>query len=597
MTVGNGPGGDPVAGLLKNIENRSYSVTGEKLVKHGFDPGFKKKRIYIYGHSGDPAHPNAVKERWLCATPPCEPQQPGTGYYNLVQDRINSDVRSNGYPAVFSSGTNAGKDAITTLNWNTENGAAVSDLHVSNLHLDWRAEPGPYAGIQMNYPMPSYPAGGVTPADVIPLNHIRYIHLKMRTTACKPPRSVEPYSSGRILYYISSYNDSMERPNGSKGLEVALGLQRFMSTPDRKWLEGGISAPGRARWECGHMNLFAHPTCGTSAVDVDAPSWGISKADDLNFWTSNSCNANFPTNQEFKDYVIDVPRLMLRLVDEGFMSVEYLKGAKYVGGILNGIELFGPAVIRSQVASHSIYKAEAPIDYGVVLGQMRNALGQSDPAFLAGTNDFVWRDTISIQGRCADHMVEGQFCDSKTEYGKVCSNGAQLLICSNSALRSGWAKLGSAEQCRQETTPGNRCTTLGSTCLNGEKIVACSDRPYTGQDWAPDVSKYMSASSSTGNTSAPQTAPQSAPQSAPGPIAPMPAPTEPAANTSATPSLAEGYHRMNNSGAKFYYNGTNAFCWFNANATPDGKPINPTSTSPQSVGARDAGQCNWDKVQ
>ena len=184
----------------------------------------------------------------------------------------------------------------------------------------------------------------------------------MRTTSCKPPRAQEPYSSGRILYYISAYNENKMRENGSKGLELAIGMHRFVSNPERKWLDGGISAPGRARWECSFMNLFAHPTCATSAVDVDAPSWGLSRADDLNFWTSNSCNADFHADQKFEDYVIDVPRAILRLIDEGFIDLEYVNGAKYVGGILNGIELFGPAAIRSQVESHTIYKAENPVD-------------------------------------------------------------------------------------------------------------------------------------------------------------------------------------------------------------------------------------------
>jgi len=576
MNVGNAPNSAPRSAMMNNIDSRTYGVTGEKLVPHGFDPGFTKKKVYIFGHSGDPTSPNAIRERWFCAAPPCPSQAPGTGYYNFTQDAGNADVASAGYTAVFNSGANAGKDAITSFNWTNLNGQIVSDLQMSNLHLDWRAERGPYAGIQMEYPTQAYPTGGVTNADIVPLTSLRYIHLKMRTTACKPPREVEPYSSGRIIYYMRSFNDNMERPNGNKGLEIALALQRFVSTPDRKWVDGGIAAPGRARWECSFMNMFAHPTCQTSAVDVDGPSWGVSKADDLNFWTSQSCNANFPPNQEFVDYVIDVPRLMVRLMDEGFMSLEFLKGAKYLGGILNGIEFFGPAMVRSQVAAHTIYKAESPIDYATVLGGMRAALDKHDPGFLSGTKDFVWRDTVSIKGACPTDAIEGQFCDSATQYGKACSTGAQLLICNNSGLRSGWMKLGSAEACRPEFSPGNKCSNVGNTCLNGEKIVACADRPYAGADWSPDTSKYASSAA---------------------PAAPIAAPAAPAGGKMKVPAgtLAEGFYKMNNSGAKFYYNGTNAFCWFLANESPNGKPINATNTTPQSMNARDDGRCTWDK--
>lgn len=537
-----------------------YAPTGEPLVTVGFDPGLNRPK----------ALSNTPTVQWICpAGEPCTPQAPETGYYNLVQDRAATDLSTGERTATFASGVNAGQPGVTRFQWLRGAGGPVADLLLGNTHLnEWRGvgQADPYAGLQYTAATNGYP-GGFRPEDTIPFSSIRYVHVRMRARACIP--SDEPYSSGRIISYLGGWSDTRPRRNGNHGAELALNLMRYMVTPDGRWQDGAIAEPGRARWECAYMNLFTHPTCGAGAIDIDGPSWGVTRAEDLVVTRSNDCRADMEgiESQPFVDYVIDVPRMFTRLIREGLVDESFLESAHYSGGMMMGIEFFGPASVRTQLESYTIYRAEAPLPFREVMRTMDDALQVVDPGFFAVADDLVYRRTLSL----SPETCETADCWCQPEhavdtpcprYGRVCHTETRLRLCTNAAqLTDGgirWYDIGPATPCGPGVEVGAACATE-ATCMDGPHIVACTSPEYTGDIYPP--------------------------MGAPGP-GPEPIP--------GSPGLTEGYYRFTNvpEQPKFSVE-AGGWCWFLMHAPP-GPAIVDTALSPHELGLESRGRCTWD---
>ncbi len=582
---------------LGAIGRSVYRLTGERIRPGGFDPGMTIARAKVV-RPDLPGH----RPFMICAPgASCPAEAPNEPFYTVATDRIGGELAAN---AIGPSGASFG----WSLAGNTPTSQALTGVvQLTNIGpgQNWR-DPAqniaaPYVGLQINAPNGG---GGYAAAGSVRMSSIRYIHFRLRASACVlNGESVH----GRILYYLSMRNTAAEaakigraasdpfsrqpplRPNGTAGLEVAVNLLRFMVTPDGRWGNGGVAEPGRARWECSEMNEWAHPTCGTSVVDLDGPTWDVSRENELAVRSANpgGCTTDAVPGQPFFDYVVDVPVLLTRLVEEGFVTREYLKTADYVGGNLGGVEFFGPAAVRSEIQSHAVYVVDgAPNDLDSVIDAARGGLLAANPGFLGGANQLTYREVKPSVEACSGGVQLGARCNLPGSapgslYGAICAQGTSLLTCGNGkdGITMEWYKSGDNISCSPEQAPGRACTMNSqTTCRWGAGLMACTTPRYRGPGYP------VQTTSSPPTPASPSPNPSSSPN---------PSPTGGSYET-----LPAGYYKLASSGAQFKVRPDRRWCWYNMKYSDANTLAAPTAVVPPGsarVAGRDgSGRCEWD---
>ncbi len=357
----------------------------------GFDPGMKKAVAYAYPFTLDETEfPATFTPKWICegGIDQCQ-QNYASGYYSLTQDRIDCEIRTP-FDAhhKFQNNPHSGAHCPSYFSWRRDQkGDLYSDLIVETSHLTYNPNnPSyiyvPYTGLQINAYTNVYP-GGLPFSDQIPIKTLNKIQFSYRAKACIPTdKPLSEYSHGRVTYYFAMYNTQGKTTlSGSNGLEVAINLSRY-DWEQPEWMPGGVIEPGpKAGWECINQNNLPQPEghCNRGTIQIDAPSWQLTDENWLQVTRKASCSVGvdgIKQNEPFREVTIDVKDILQSLINQGFVSPDYFDDAVYVGGILGGIEYWGPALVQSHVKGHTLFQgpaftleqpSEEPLPVGKVL--------------------------------------------------------------------------------------------------------------------------------------------------------------------------------------------------------------------------------------
>ena len=319
------------------------------------------------------------------------------------------------------------------------------------------------------------------------------------------------------------------------------------------------------------MNQWTHPTCATPVVDLDGHSWGISDESELLVQKrpAGACNTAAVPGLLFRDYVIDVPVVLTRLIEEGFVTLDYLKDAEYTGSNLGGVEIFGPAAVRSEVQAHSLYVVDGQSqDFGSLIAGIKDQLNNVnvDPDFLGKANKLEYREVIPKVENCEGPITEGAGC---APYGATRACGDKILTCGNSfdGIAQQWFNSGVNISCTEDQSPGRPCNLNSqTTCRRGDALFACTTPRYSGALY-PNLNGA--------------------------------APVRPSQGAGDYSKLAPGNYRFTGNGALFKIksNASRTWCWYNMYRGEDGQsiPIEVSVAPPQDLrDPYDSGRCIWD---
>ena len=166
-----------------------------------------------------------------------------------------------------------------------------------------------------------------------------------------------------------------------------------------------------------------------------------------------------------------------------------------IGGIIGGVEFFGPAAVRSQFRRHTLHRTTTSTPAASLIEATRTWLDANEPDFLpTGSPDLAYRTTVDVTGACADGVEAHDPCSGVDEFGDVCDSGDTLLLCNKGRDGSGaaWFPIGSSQACTTQIAD-DLCTEAGETCLNGIDVLTCTEAgggPDSIPMWSPETSVY-----------------------------------------------------------------------------------------------------------
>lgn len=331
------------------------------------------------GVNFDPSFPT----KWLCENGDGYCAKPyGSGYFTFTQDRVDCPIRTPYSLEYFGNPDHAGQLCPTHFQWNRDtNNDLYADILVETSHLNFT--PGspyvysPYSGLQLNMPNQAFPYGGVPPQLGISANTLHSVEFEYRAATCVPTeRPLNEYSNGRFIVNLSMWNPNQLTRSGTNGFDVTINLNSYTwSIPG---FPGSIAQPGLpARWECENMNVKTPPGegCGLTVMNIHAPDWQLTQTNWLDYKKAPYCSVQqhgIQPGTPFRKAKFDAKEIFQKLVNLGFITPEYLAGATYTGGIVGGIEFWGPALNQLHIKNYKVYTA-APYTLNQPVGRVLRA--------------------------------------------------------------------------------------------------------------------------------------------------------------------------------------------------------------------------------
>lgn len=232
-------------------------------------------------------------------------------------------VRGAGYNTYDSSG----RLCPNWFNWEWDASVGRWKAHIISV-------PAPGQNGYQYVGLEQYVNGPVSAWDWNNTNHwplvstVHSVHLQVRARYCNAN------SNGRLPYYFSWVVPGREDLKG----QVSIDLLTYVGAPPAL----PMPDPGPSQTEAYLASRAGAPVTADMyrTFEVNGASWGVTPNNysSSQMWCYNSIN-----DAPWLDFSINIPAILSRLQQEGRVPNPLPSGMKYSGGILGGLEFWGPA--------------------------------------------------------------------------------------------------------------------------------------------------------------------------------------------------------------------------------------------------------------
>ena len=315
-----------------------FSYTLTPLPELGFDSGLMIRRAaYTDSTSADyfESCPDSPTGKCLGTI------QPGGGFYNLSID--------GGYKCLINAST-----CPYSFQWRTDpetrQPSAFIRMNTFNSPNPWWQ----YFGLQENVPAGIY--GGI---DWNNLQHtpkitdINEVHFKFRTRTCWTPFNSDNNRYGRYVYYLSWWNESLQ-----KFQQVGINLQTFADVRDNITLPFTAVASTEAEMNsdiCTGPN--PDPRCDSLLkyiTHINGAYFGIVNSTDSSLDVTPTCSERL-SSKPWMTVHFKLQPILTQLIQMGKIDPAILAEARYNSGIITGTETWGHVLTEVEVTDHHLY--------------------------------------------------------------------------------------------------------------------------------------------------------------------------------------------------------------------------------------------------
>ena len=354
-----------------SLNGTSHSRQSALVGAFGWDPGMNVARVRGIELPGSLSLDNAPRYE-NCSGVPCSSLSRSDGWYNLSSGMDWSSSPEAGAPQVHrwcapSSHAVSPNDVPKApvvgapylqehqnvacpyyFDWRQADGKLVASMTSDTFGYSSDVTPNNYIGLQLNNAGAGETAGFEPDlADRrVPMSELGVVEFQYRSAVCDPRN--DGVFLGRLTYYFSAHD-----PVNNTGVEVSINFGEYLRGADRASVYRSLVIGIQPQETTG-------PFANTWQIEGAAiMNNGLTITGDYNLPREEQCNVE--AQGAWQTARVDVQRIIAHLSSRsGAPPASFWSNARYVAGIVGGVETWGRGRINFQTRGHAMYRTSSP---------------------------------------------------------------------------------------------------------------------------------------------------------------------------------------------------------------------------------------------